>query len=83
MTYTIATVDDNTPEYLEFGDYRGLVVLDDKGVFVAEATDLDHAKQLAADDLKVDAEQIDIRRGPNDAPYDGYGPCWDVNVDES
>jgi hypothetical protein len=80
MQYTIVTVNENTPEYLEYGDYRGLVVVDPQGVFVAEAKDMDHAQRIAAAELSVDAGRISVKRTHD---YDGYGASYDVSVDES
>ncbi len=78
--YTIATVDDDTPDHLGYGDYRGLVLLNPDGECYHRFDDIDGHKpalNAVADGFRLDPNTLAANA---DGPDDWYGPSWTIMV---
>ena len=82
--YAIALVTDDTPDYLEYGDYRGLVILDDETGETQSDADgwvhpdsLEEARDWIAAKEHVDRDRVQITEH---YPHDVYQQAWDVAI---
>jgi hypothetical protein len=78
MSYTIALVTDNTPDTLEYGDYRGFVVLDGgTGECLTQADSMAHATAWVAEKLGVGTADVQTERAYSEEYGDPQG-VWEV-----
>lgn len=78
--FTIAYVTDNTPESLEYGDYRGHVVLDKNGYAVAKCDSDTQAREVIAAKTGRRVEDLRFVRGYSEEYGTPLG-VWDLQED--